>query len=150
MNLLLAATAGLLFSIGTYLVIQRKLSRIIIGIGLLTHGANVLFILAGRRGDPPIVGTGSVSGFSDPLPQAMALTAIVISFGVGAFLLALAYRSWQLTGDDLVEDDLDDRRIAAALELELDDEELADQRIQTASEAAADAGGMGSNGEGGR
>ena len=45
---------------------------------------------------------------------------------------------------------LDDRRIAAALELELDDEELADQRIQTASEAAADAGGMGSNGEGGR
>ena len=67
-----------------------------------------------------------------------------------SFLLALAYRSWQLTGDDLVEDDLDDRRIAAALELELDDEELADQRIQTASEAAADAGGMGSNGEGGR
>ncbi|HPU39034.1 MAG TPA: NADH-quinone oxidoreductase subunit K [Microthrixaceae bacterium] len=112
MNLLLAATAGLLFSIGTYLVIQRKLSRIIIGIGLLTHGANVLFILAGRRGDPPIVGTGSVSGFSDPLPQAMALTAIVISFGVTAFLLALAYRSWILTSDDEVEDDVTDRLIS--------------------------------------
>ncbi len=112
MNLLLAATAGLLFSIGTYLVIQRKLSRIIIGIGLLTHGANVLFILAGRRGDPPIVGTGSAEGFSDPLPQAMALTAIVISFGVTAFLLALAYRSWILTADDEVEDDVTDRLIS--------------------------------------
>ncbi len=111
MNVLLAATAGLLFSIGTYLVIQRKLSRIIIGISLLTHGANVLFILAGRRGDPPIVGAGSSSGFSDPLPQAMALTAIVISFGVTAFLLALAYRSWILTSDDEVEDDVTDRLI---------------------------------------
>ena len=50
---------------------------------------------------------------ADPLPQALALTAIVISFGLTAFLLALAYRSWQLTGDDLVEDDVEDRRIAA-------------------------------------
>jgi multicomponent Na+:H+ antiporter subunit C len=112
MNLLLAATAGLLFSIGTYLVIQRKLSRIIIGVSLLTHGANVLFIMAGRRGDPPLVGTGDASSFSDPLPQAMALTAIVISFGVTAFLLALAYRSWILTSDDEVEDDVTDRLIS--------------------------------------
>jgi multicomponent Na+:H+ antiporter subunit C len=113
MNLLLAATAALLFSIGTYLVIQRKLSRIIIGVSLLTHGANVLFILAGRRGDPPLVGSGDSSSFSDPLPQAMALTAIVISFGVTAFLLALAYRSWILTSDDEVEDDVTDRLISA-------------------------------------
>ncbi|UDY35262.1 sodium:proton antiporter [Dermatobacter hominis] len=111
MNLLLAATAGLLFSIGTYLVIQRKLSRIIIGVSLLTHGANVLFIMAGRRGDPPLVGSGDATRFSDPLPQAMALTAIVISFGVTAFLLALAYRSWILTSDDEVEDDVTDRLI---------------------------------------
>ncbi len=128
MNLLLAATAGLLFSIGTYLVIQRKLSRIIIGIGLLTHGANVLFILAGRRGDPPIVGTGSAAGFSDPLPQAMALTAIVISFGVTAFLLALAYRSWILTSDDEVEDDVTDLIISAGgfEDAEVTDAESAD------------------------
>ena len=112
MNLLLAATAGLLFSIGTYLVIQRKLSRIIIGVSLLTHAANVLFIMAGRRGDAPIIGTGSADGFSDPLPQALALTAIVISFGVTAFLLALAYRSWILTSDDEVEDDVTDLLIS--------------------------------------
>ena len=123
MNVLLAGTAGALFAIGTYLVIQRKLSRIIIGISLMTHGANVLFILAGRRGDPPLVGTGRSSDFSDPLPQAMALTAIVISFGVTAFLLALAYRSWVITDDDEVEDDVPDRLISTG---GFADEELSD------------------------
>jgi multicomponent Na+:H+ antiporter subunit C len=49
---------------------------------------------------------------SDPLPQALVLTAIVITFGVTAFLLALALRSWLLTGSDAVEDDIEDRRIA--------------------------------------
>ncbi len=123
MNVLLAAVAALLFAIGTYLVIQRKLSRIIIGISLLTHGANVLFVLAGRRGDPPIVGSGPSRSFADPLPQAMALTAIVISFGVTAFLLALAYRSWILTSDDEVEDDVTDRLISTG---GFEDTELAD------------------------
>ncbi|MFN7150820.1 MAG: sodium:proton antiporter [Microthrixaceae bacterium] len=124
MNVLLAATAGLLFAIGTYLVIQRKLSRIIIGIGLLTHGANVLFLMSGRRGLPPLVGAGPDDDFSDPLPQAMSLTAIVISFGVTAFLLALAYRSWVLTDDDEVEDDVTDRLISRGGGFE--DEELSD------------------------
>lgn len=113
MNVLLAATAALLFSIGTWLVMQRKLSRTIIGVSVLTHGANVLLILAGRRGDPPIVGSHAARTFSDPLPQAMTLTAIVISFGVTAFLLALAFRSWLLTSDDEVEDDVTDRLISA-------------------------------------
>jgi multicomponent Na+:H+ antiporter subunit C len=151
MSLVLALTTAILFSLGTWLLLQRRLTRIVIGLGLIGHGANLLLLQTGeRRGVAPFVGSMAGKTVADPMPQALALTAIVISFGVGAFLLALAYRSWQLTGDDLVEDDLDDRRIAAALELELDDEELADQRIQTASEAAADAGGMGSNGEGGR
>ena len=57
---------------------------------------------------------GDADRFSDPLPQAMALTAIVITFGVIAFLLALAYRSWVVTGRDEVEDDIEDRRLAAA------------------------------------
>ena len=126
MNILLAATAATLFAIGTYLVIQRKLSRI--GIGLLTHGTNVLFVLSGRRGTAPLVGTGPASGFSDPLPQAMALTAIVISFGVTAFLLALAYRSWILTDDDEVEDDVTDRLVARG---GFADEELEDAADET-------------------
>jgi len=127
MTILLAASAAGLFAIGTYLVLQRKLSRIIIGLGLLTHGANLLLIGSGRRGDPPIIGSGDAGSFSDPLPQALALTAIVISFAVSTLLLALAYRSWMLTHDDEVEDDIGDRDVARAhvLEEEIHDQETA-------------------------
>ena len=83
MSVLLAATAAGLFAIGTYLVLQRKLSRIIIGLGLITHGANVLMLTAGRRGTAPIVGRGPAEEFSDPLPQALALTAISVG-GIGS------------------------------------------------------------------
>ena len=125
MTVLLAAATGLLFAIGTYLILQRKLSRIIIGLSLLTHGANILMITSGRRGAPPLVKEGvAVSTFSDPLPQALALTAIVIAFGVTTFLLALAFRSWLLTQDDEVRDDVGDREVAheEALEEEVDDQ----------------------------
>lgn len=108
MSVLLAAAAASMFAIGTYLVLQRKLSRIIIGIGLLTHGGNLLLLTAGRRGLPALVGEGDPADFSDPVPQALTLTAIVITFGVTAFLLALAYRSWLLSSDDEVEHDLSD------------------------------------------
>jgi multicomponent Na+:H+ antiporter subunit C len=124
-TILLAATAAALFSIGTYLVLQRKLSRIIIGLALLTHGGNVLLITSGRRGDPPIVGSGARSTFSDPVPQALALTTIVITFAVTALLLALAYRSWLLTRDDEVEDDVGDRDIARDRHVDTD---VADQQ----------------------
>jgi multicomponent Na+:H+ antiporter subunit C len=127
----LAATAAALFGIGTYLILQRKLSRIIIGLGLLTHGANVLLITAGRRGDPPLVGGGSRRGFADPLPQALALTAIVITFGVTTLLLALAYRSWLLTSDDEVQDDVADRAIARS---DVVHDEVADQQQVVADE----------------
>lgn len=112
MTVLLAAAAATLFAIGTYLLLQRKLSRIIIGLGLLTHGANILLISAGVRGDPPIIRGTETSSFADPLPQALALTAIVITFGVTTLLLALAFRSWLLTDDDEVQDDLADRHVA--------------------------------------
>ena len=118
MTLLLAGTAAVLFGIGTYLVLQRKLSRIIIGIALLGHGANVLMVSAGRRGRAPIIGNGPTADLADPLPQALALTAIVISFGVTALLLALAYRSWLLTRDDEVSDDIEDRLVARRAEAE--------------------------------
>lgn len=111
MSLITLAVAAVLFTIGTYLVLQRMLSRIIIGLGLMSHGANVLIMLAaGRPEAPPIVGQGGP--VADPLPQAMVLTAIVITFGITAFLLALALRSYLLTGSDAVEDDIEDRRIA--------------------------------------
>jgi multicomponent Na+:H+ antiporter subunit C len=108
---MLAAAAAALFGLGTYLLLQRKLSRIIIGLGLLTHGANILLITAGKRGNPPIIGESQAKDLADPLPQALALTAIVITFGVTTLLLALAYRSWLLNGDDEVQDDVADRGI---------------------------------------
>ncbi|OWY58859.1 sodium:proton antiporter, partial [cyanobacterium TDX16] len=111
MSLVLAFCTALLFSLGTWLILQRRLSRLIIGLGLFSHGANLLLLLSGgHRGVAPFIGSTEGREVADPLPQALALTAIVISFGLTAFLLALAYRSWQLTGDDLVEDDVEDRR----------------------------------------
>lgn len=137
MSLVLAFSAALLFSLGTWLLLQRRLSRIIIGLGLMAHGANLLLLLSGReRGVAPFTGGTEGRQAADPLPQALALTAIVIAFGVTAFLLAMAYRSWQLTGDDLVEDDVEDRRIAEA-RTRLD-EEIADQELLSAAQVDAD------------
>src|SRR3546814_1189488 len=97
MTILLALTAALLFGIGTYLVLQHTLSRILIGLALLSHGANVLLMGSGSRGTPPLIGAGDPDGFADPLAQAFALTALVISFGVSALLLAPSSSSSILT-----------------------------------------------------
>lgn len=114
MSLVLAFLVAWLFAVGTYLLLQRALTRIVLGLGLLSHGAILLLItVGGRAGDPPLVGKDDDGvGVAAPLPQAFALTAIVIGFGVTAFLLALAYRSWVGTTDDEVQDDLEDARVA--------------------------------------
>lgn len=110
------AVAGLVAA-GTFLVTSRSLSRIVLGFALLGHAA-VLALLAsgGRAGSPPIVDGEPAADTSNPLPQALSLTAIVISFGLTLFVLALARRQQLLTGDDLVEDDVEDRRIATTRE----------------------------------
>jgi len=112
-TVLLVVTAGALCACGTFLVLARQLSRVVIGVGLLGHGVNVLLVLSGGDGGEPAFVGGDSAAFADPLPQAFVLTAIVITFGVIAFLLALAYRSWKVTEHDEVEDDVEDRRIAA-------------------------------------
>lgn len=115
-NLTLALLIGVLYTAGTYLLLQRTLTRIVIGLAMLGHGANLLLLQAGGPGGAvPFVGQtegGPGTGTADPLPQAMVLTAIVITFGVSAFLLALAYRSWVLNREDDVQDDVEDRRVA--------------------------------------
>ena len=110
------AVAGLAAT-GTFLVTSRSLSRIVLGFALLGHAA-VLALLAsgGRAGSPPIVDGEPAADTANPLPQALSLTAIVISFGLTLFVLALARRQQVLTGDDLVEDDVEDRRIATTEE----------------------------------
>lgn len=142
MSILLAFAAAMLFGIGTYLVLQRNLSRIIIGVGLLSHGGNVLLIMAGRRGIPPLIGEGPESAFSDPLPQALTLTAIVITFGVTAFLLALAYRSWLLTRDDEVEHDIADVDIRFGRGTDDDDEDVFEALDDEDADAAEDDEGI--------
>lgn len=127
MTLVLAITAGLLCACGTYLVLGRQLSRVVIGLALFGHGVNMLIVLAGGDGGSPAFVGGDPARFADPLPQALVLTAIVIAFGVVSFLLALAFRRWRVTANDEVEDDIEDRRIARAaatgdLEAALSDE----------------------------
>ena len=113
MTFVLALTVAVLYGTGAYLLMQRNLSRIVIGLGVLGHGANLLLLMAGgRAGRAPILGGAAAGDFADPLPQALALTAIVITFGVSAYLLVLVYRSWLLNRSDEVEDDVEDRRIA--------------------------------------
>jgi multicomponent Na+:H+ antiporter subunit C len=113
---MIVAVAGLVAT-GTFLVTSRSLSRIVLGFALLGHAA-VLALLAsgGRAGSPPIVDGEPAPDTVNPLPQALSLTAIVISFGLTLFVLALARRQQTLTGDDLVEDDVEDRRIATTHE----------------------------------
>jgi multicomponent Na+:H+ antiporter subunit C len=113
MTIVLAVTAGFLFAAGTYLLLQKLLSRIIVGLGLIAHAANLILLgSGGEPGAPPVIEDGTVAAYSDPLEQALVLTAIVITFGITAFLLALAYRSWTEQGSDEVEDDVEDLRIA--------------------------------------
>ena len=112
MTVVVAITAGVLFAAGTYLLLQKLLSRIIVGLGLVAHAANLVLLgSGGTPGRAPVL-DDSGGPYSDPLEQALVLTAIVITFGVTAFLLALAYRAWDQRGGDEVEDDLEDRRIA--------------------------------------
>jgi multicomponent Na+:H+ antiporter subunit C len=111
-NLTLLVAVAVLVAAGVYLLLERSLSRVVIGTILLGNGVNLLIlVVGGAAGRPPIVGD-SDQPMSDPLPQAMVLTAIVITLGLTAFLLAMAYRSWQLERHDEVQDDVEDRRIA--------------------------------------
>jgi multicomponent Na+:H+ antiporter subunit C len=112
MSFVLVLLIGVLFTVGTYLLLQRSLTRIVLGIGVLANGVNMLILATGtRQGTPPIV-EGNEPPFTDPVPQALVLTAIVIGFALTAFLAALAWRLWTIDGIDLVEDDIEDRTIA--------------------------------------
>lgn len=112
-NIVFVVTIAALFTVGVYLVLERSLSRILLGIIMLGNGTNLLILVAGgAAGGPPLIGVTDEQDMSDPLPQALILTAIVITLGLTAFLLAMAYRSWQLHRHDEVQDDVEDRRIA--------------------------------------
>jgi multicomponent Na+:H+ antiporter subunit C len=94
MEILMSIVVGVLFMVGTYLILSRHLLRVIFGTILLSHGAHLLLLtMAGlQEGAAPILSL-QADNYADPLPQALILTAIVISFGVTSFLLVLAYRT---------------------------------------------------------
>lgn len=104
MEIVMAFVIGILFTTATYLMLSKSILRIIIGTGLLSHGAHLLLLTMGglKRGAPPLLGE-EASAYTDPIPQALILTAIVISFGVTAFFLVLAYRAYQELGTDNME-----------------------------------------------
>jgi len=106
-SLVLIIVMAVLFACGVYAMLERSLTRVLIGFLLLGNAANLLLLIVmGQPGIAPFYGDEGVQ--SDPLPQALTLTAIVITFAVSAFLLALIYRSWQLGQADTVVDDEED------------------------------------------
>ena len=116
-NLALCLVAGVLVACGVYLLTERSLSRILMGVIVMGNGVNLLFLVAaGPAGSPSFVGRGPAEDQIDPLPQAMVLTAIVINMAVAAFVMTMAYRSFQLFGHDEVQDDREDARIRALAE----------------------------------
>ncbi len=92
---------GVLFTVGTYLVLTKSLLRIILGTAVIGHGVHLLLITMGglKTGGPPLLELNTAS-FTDALPQALILTAIVINFAVTALFLVLAYRAYQELGTD--------------------------------------------------
>jgi multicomponent Na+:H+ antiporter subunit C len=108
-ELILAITAGVLYGTGLYMLLRRRLAQLIIGLGLLSNGTNLLIFTAGglKRARPPLVPEGAqelTQPFADPVPQALVLTAIVIGFGVLAFSLVLAHRMHTTTGTDDIDE----------------------------------------------
>jgi multicomponent Na+:H+ antiporter subunit C len=158
-NLVLVGVIVVLVTAGVYLLLERSLSRVLIGVVLIGNGANLLFLVAGgAAGRPPLVGLELERDMADPLPQAMVLTAIVITLGMTAVLLAMAYRSWQLHRHDEVQDDVEDRRIArlAARDERAFEDDDTEESTTTLDEEAAetrdetDEGGPGPAGVGAR
>ncbi|MHA7967674.1 Na(+)/H(+) antiporter subunit C [Paenibacillus sp. CAU 1782] len=105
MELYMSIAIGVLFTIGVYLLLSKSLLRIVLGISFLTHGVHLLLLTMSKlkTGAPPLLGEEAQS-YTDPLPQALILTSIVISFGVTSFLLVLAYKSYKKLGTDDMEE----------------------------------------------
>ncbi|WP_459548287.1 Na(+)/H(+) antiporter subunit C [Nocardia sp. X0981] len=115
-NLTLLVVVGVLVACGVYLLLERTVSKMLLGILLFGNAVNLLILtMGGPDGAPPIQGAADTvrDTMADPLAQALVLTAIVITMGVSAFVLALAYRSYMLTTSEKVENDPEDVGIAA-------------------------------------
>jgi len=105
MELAFVALVGVFLAAAIYLILSRALIRMLLGIVVLGNGVNLLIFVAGRltRATPPIVPVGATAPagfFANPLPQALVLTAIVISFAIFAFFAVLALRTYEIIDAD--------------------------------------------------
>ena len=112
-TVVLPVIIGVLYAAGVYLLLDRSLTRVLLGFLLLGNATNLLLLsTGGAAGLAPILGYADPADMSDPLPQALILTAIVITFGVAAFVLAMIHRSWRLSHQERIDPDEEDRRVA--------------------------------------
>lgn len=141
-SILLLVAMVVCFAAGISLLLERSLTRMVLGFLLVGNATNLLvFFMSGSFGAAPLFDPDLEPGdYSDPLPQAFILTAIVITFGVTAFMLALIYRSWRLAQADTIEDDEEDiamRTVDLSKDDEpFDEEDAGDTEFGTSAEAA--------------
>ena len=118
---------GGLTSCGVYLLLERNLTRMLLGLLLISNAINLLILtVGGPSGNPPVRGRTSANETvtADPLAQGMILTAIVITMGIAAFVLALTYRSYRLTTAEEVANDAEDARVSQEAEAAAADDEF--------------------------
>ncbi len=114
---------GGLTSVGVYLLLERNLTRMLLGLLLVGNAVNLLIlVVGGPSGNPPVRGriTDGHTTTADPLVQGMILTAIVITMGVAAFVLSVIYRTYRLTTEEEVVNDPEDARVSQLTEEELE------------------------------
>lgn len=113
-DLSLILVMGVLYAVGVYLILDRSMTRVLLGLMLMTNATNILILHAGGpAGLAPFYDKNvAAEDYSDPLPQALILTAIVISCAVTALILGIIYRSWLLSKADEITDDAEDIRVA--------------------------------------
>ncbi|NUB44257.1 Na+/H+ antiporter subunit C [Fertoebacter nigrum] len=110
MEALIASAVGLMTAAGIYLILRLRTFPVIVGLSMLTYAVNVFIFASGRLtvGLPPILDS-TASGYTDPLTQALVLTAIVISFGMTAVIVMMALGAFLSTGSDRIDDAAEDR-----------------------------------------
>jgi len=132
MEALVASGVGAMTAAGVYLILRARSFPVIVGLAMLSYAVNVFLFATGRLAlDLPPVITKTAEGYTDPLPQALVLTAIVISFGMTAVVVVLALRAYLESGDDAVDIGATDSESADA-----PPEDEADADAQDATEGA--------------
>ena len=125
-NLTLLIVMGVLYACGIYLILERSLTRVLLGLMLLANATNILILATGGYAGmaPLFTKDTDPEAYSDPLPQALILTSIVISFAVTAFMLGIIYRTWVLARQDEIQDDIEDRRVAETPSFDAEDDAI--------------------------